>query len=253
MCWQCTLSTKSALLISMEFKCIYCGRVGVSKSGHNYHQAYCIKNPSRLLCAPKTQRFYDAMKTKKRKNQYTEFDWTSVPFECLSPSKRRQRLLQESGHKCSECGYNKTRTDGGSILEIDHIDGNHTNNAKDNLRVLCPNCHALTPNYKNWGRSGKEKTSTRQRKGNAGYKELQELLRTQTAERDRQFIEEILQFHSSGDIDFKLCGWTVRVSEKLGMSPHIAVKRIKTLMPEFYKQNCRTKNGTILDSLPVSC
>lgn len=28
-------------------------------------------------------------------------------------------------------------------LELDHQDGNHWNNAFENLRVLCPNCHAL--------------------------------------------------------------------------------------------------------------
>jgi hypothetical protein len=33
-------------------------------------------------------------------------------------------------------------------LELDHIDSNHTNNSLDNLRVLCPNCHALTANYR---------------------------------------------------------------------------------------------------------
>jgi len=31
---------------------------------------------------------------------------------------------------------------------MDHIDGNTENNAKENLRLLCCNCHALTPTYK---------------------------------------------------------------------------------------------------------
>lgn len=32
-------------------------------------------------------------------------------------------------------------------LELDHINGNHEDNSLQNLRLLCPNCHALTPNY----------------------------------------------------------------------------------------------------------
>jgi Zn finger protein HypA/HybF involved in hydrogenase expression len=33
-------------------------------------------------------------------------------------------------------------------LEIDHINGIHTDNRIENLRLLCPNCHALTDTYK---------------------------------------------------------------------------------------------------------
>lgn len=31
-------------------------------------------------------------------------------------------------------------------LEVHHIDGNCTNNKEENLQLLCPNCHSLTPN-----------------------------------------------------------------------------------------------------------
>lgn len=34
-------------------------------------------------------------------------------------------------------------------LELDHIDGDHENNVEGNLRLICPNCHAQTPTYKN--------------------------------------------------------------------------------------------------------
>jgi len=33
-------------------------------------------------------------------------------------------------------------------LELDHINGEHSDNRLENLRVLCPNCHALTPTYR---------------------------------------------------------------------------------------------------------
>lgn len=42
-------------------------------------------------------------------------------------------------------------------LELDHIDGNNKNNSLNNLRLLCPNCHTLTPTYR--GRNKKQVTA----------------------------------------------------------------------------------------------
>ena len=33
-------------------------------------------------------------------------------------------------------------------LELDHINGDAGNNKFENLRLLCPNCHATTPTHK---------------------------------------------------------------------------------------------------------
>ena len=32
-------------------------------------------------------------------------------------------------------------------IQLNHIDGNSDNNKLNNVELLCPNCHSLTPNY----------------------------------------------------------------------------------------------------------
>ena len=51
---------------------------------------------------------------------------------------------------CALCGWDVINQTTGRIpLEIDHIDGNSENNKEENLRLLCPNCHSLTPFFRN--------------------------------------------------------------------------------------------------------
>lgn len=51
---------------------------------------------------------------------------------------------------CEKCGWKeinqKTKR---TPLEINHKDGNYKNNRPENLEFICPNCHALTNNYRN--------------------------------------------------------------------------------------------------------
>ena len=61
----------------------------------------------------------------------------------------RKYLLKEADYKCSECSWDKINpVTGNCPLDVDHIDGDSENNSSSNLKVLCPNCHSLTPTYK---------------------------------------------------------------------------------------------------------
>lgn len=67
----------------------------------------------------------------------------------IKSDKLRQRLLREGifEKKCSSCNLSEWLSKP-IPLELDHIDGNHFNNALENLRILCPNCHSLTPTHR---------------------------------------------------------------------------------------------------------
>lgn len=61
----------------------------------------------------------------------------------------RRYLIETRGERCEECGWNKRHSITGRVpLEYHHVDGNSNNNLEGNLKILCPNCHALTPTYR---------------------------------------------------------------------------------------------------------
>lgn len=80
------------------------------------------------------------IKTMIRKMMEAEFD--SLPHQ----SKRKRIIIEQDG-KCAHCGLSEWR--GKPIcFEMDHIDGDNTNNQRSNLEILCPNCHSNTPTWK---------------------------------------------------------------------------------------------------------
>lgn len=73
----------------------------------------------------------------------------------ISSSSLRKKILREGlkPYQCEDCLLTEWM-DHPIPLELEHIDGDHYNNEWDNLKLLCPNCHALTPTH-----SGKNKGS----------------------------------------------------------------------------------------------
>lgn len=59
----------------------------------------------------------------------------------------KKYLIKTKGNRCQNCGFDKKTTTGRSIIQMDHINGNCFDNQIENLRLLCPNCHAMTNNY----------------------------------------------------------------------------------------------------------
>jgi hypothetical protein len=83
------------------------------------------------------------------------------PIECylknelpIQSYKLKNRLLKEGIFEplCSQCGTTHW-LEQPVPLELDHINGDNKDNRIENLRLLCPNCHALTATYRSKNRS----------------------------------------------------------------------------------------------------
>ena len=70
----------------------------------------------------------------------------------ISPSNTRtsnvvKRWLTEQNSSCWKCGITEWNS-ATIVLEVEHIDGDSSNNTPANLELLCPNCHSQTKTYK---------------------------------------------------------------------------------------------------------
>lgn len=143
-----------------KFCCSSCSATYNNKNKIKKPKAYCINCGKELshreskYCSIKCQKEYIFKQKVQTVEQTKKFPICNSSLMKVKEVNRyfvRKYLEYKYGHKCSICG--NTHWLGKPILLIvDHIDGNIENYNVNNYRLVCSNCDATLPTYKNKNR-----------------------------------------------------------------------------------------------------
>ena len=127
-------------------------KLNLREAGGNYH---CAKERIKKLNLDTSHFHGKAWNKGKKLPPKQEIESYLVNGKFVQSNNLKKRLISEGlkEHKCEECGITHWN---GKIapIELDHINGKRHDNSLENLRLLCPNCHAQTETYR-----GKNKTN----------------------------------------------------------------------------------------------
>lgn len=123
---SCSASFNNKLKKKKERFCLCCSSVIASR----FNSKYCSKNCCLL---------------DKKNKRYELVENSNI----CSIKTIKSYLIEKYGNKCMKCKWCEVNPISGKVpIELEHIDGNSENNNLENLELLCPNCHSLTPTYK---------------------------------------------------------------------------------------------------------
>ena len=142
-------------------------KVEVYKHNHHKEPRSCIicgniinsKYTSTKTCSPKCYSILmNNIAAEKHKESYIYYLNHEDEF-CRPnyiPKQFKPEFIEEQGGVCAICGCKPEWNGKPLVFVLDHIDGDASNNKRENLRCVCPNCDSQLDTFKS-----KNKNSTR--------------------------------------------------------------------------------------------
>lgn len=87
---------------------------------------------------------------------YNHTPYNGKKIRSFTEFKKKLLLQGKLINKCAICNIDPIWNNKPLVLQLDHINGDHSNNNIENLRLLCANCHTQTDTYA--GRNSKKDT-----------------------------------------------------------------------------------------------
>ncbi len=115
-----------------------------------------VRNSEKFKTALKNRsKFFDYKKIAEKSKKTWNEKILNADYETLSFERLRKRILLEQNNKCNHCKINSWNKKP-ITLELEHMDGNHNNNKRENLECLCPNCHSQTDTWRGRNKTKKK-------------------------------------------------------------------------------------------------
>lgn len=122
---------------------VICECCGKEFKQTNSTQKYCSEE-----CSAKDRHIRKYQDFLRNPDKYSRGNYTPKAF--------KKEFMAEQENKCAICGCNPEHNGKPLVFVLDHIDGDASNNKRENLRMVCPNCDSQLPTFKS-----KNKNSTR--------------------------------------------------------------------------------------------
>jgi len=159
-CLNCYKEFETTIGNEKVFCCHSCAAVFNNKNRIVIKYCVCCKkarnNNNKYFCS------HECEKKHKKNIIFEKIENGNLSF---GEKQYKDYLIHKYGNKCMDCDWNKVNQKTGLVpIQLEHIDGDSDNNKIENLKLLCPNCHSLTPTFGSLNKNGRDSKRKKYRK-----------------------------------------------------------------------------------------